>query len=212
MGHASEPAFVVLHALRLKGFAQPDAIAATSALPEDDIEKILDAAAGDGLAQKREGRISGWALTGAGRERHAKLLSEEVQAAGCRDQVDAAYRRFLEVNGDLLEVCTAWQMRTGSNGDQALNDHSDAEYDKQVIGRLRAVDTAIQPVCADLADRLDRFNGYGPRLAHAIDRVEAGDTDYATKPMIDSYHTVWFELHEDLLSTLGIERAKEGVS
>jgi hypothetical protein len=28
--------------------------------------------------------------------------------------------------------------------------------------------------------------------------------------MIDSYHTVWFELHEDLLSTLGIERSKEG--
>src|SRR3954466_5718491 len=107
MGHASEPAFVVLHALRLKGFAQPDAIAATSGLPQPEIEKILDSAAGDGLAQKREGRISGWALTSAGRERHAKLLSEEVEADGCRDAVDAAYRSFLEVNRDLLEVCTA---------------------------------------------------------------------------------------------------------
>ena len=28
--------------------------------------------------------------------------------------------------------------------------------------------------------------------------------------MIDSYHTVWFELHEDLLATLGIERSSEG--
>jgi hypothetical protein len=27
--------------------------------------------------------------------------------------------------------------------------------------------------------------------------------------MIDSYHTVWFQLHEDLLNTLGIERSKE---
>ena len=27
--------------------------------------------------------------------------------------------------------------------------------------------------------------------------------------MIDSYHTVWFELHEDLLATLGLERAAE---
>ena len=93
-----------------------------------------------------------------------------------------------------------------------INDHSDPEYDKGVIARLRDVDTAVQPVCQDLADVLDRFAGYGPRLANAIDRVEAGDTDYATKPMIDSYHTVWFELHEDLLATLGIERAKEGVS
>jgi hypothetical protein len=27
--------------------------------------------------------------------------------------------------------------------------------------------------------------------------------------MIDSYHSVWFELHEDLLATLGIERGSE---
>jgi hypothetical protein len=64
-------------------------------------------------------------------------------------------------------------------------------------------------VCGDLADALDRFAHYGPRLGHAIDRVEAGEVEYATKPMIDSYHTVWFELHEDLLSTLGKERASE---
>ena len=38
----------------------------------------------------------------------------------------------------------------------------------------------------------------------------AGDTDWFTKPMIPSYHTVWFELHEDLLATLGIERGSEG--
>jgi hypothetical protein len=27
--------------------------------------------------------------------------------------------------------------------------------------------------------------------------------------MIDSYHTVWFQLHEDLLNTLGIDRSTE---
>jgi hypothetical protein len=30
--------------------------------------------------------------------------------------------------------------------------------------------------------------------------------------MIESYHTVWFELHEDLLATLGIQRAGETVA
>ena len=29
--------------------------------------------------------------------------------------------------------------------------------------------------------------------------MRAGDSDWFTKPMIASYHTVWFELHEDLL-------------
>jgi hypothetical protein len=30
--------------------------------------------------------------------------------------------------------------------------------------------------------------------------------------MIESYHTVWFELHENLLATLGIQRSKEHAS
>jgi hypothetical protein len=56
---------------------------------------------------------------------------------------------------------------------------------------------------------LDRFGRYEDRLSAAVARVEAGDHDWFTKPLIDSYHTVWFELHEDLLSTLGKERASE---
>ena len=68
----------------------------------------------------------------------------------------------------------------------------------------------MEPICADLAAALDRFAGYGPRLAHALEQVQAGDGDWFTKPMIASYHTVWFEMHEDLLSTLGIERGSEG--
>lgn len=211
MGHVSDPPFLVLHALRLKGFALPEAVAATTKLPEADVEKILQAAAGDGLVQKREGRISGWSLTAPGRERHAKLLAEEAAASNCRDDVDASYRRFLEINGELLGVCTDWQMRPGPDGQPVLNDHGDADYDNGVVSRLRAIDDAVQPVCRELAGTLDRFGTYGDRLGNAIDRVEQGDIDYATKPMLDSYHTVWFELHEDLLATLGIERSKEGV-
>ena len=44
----------------------------------------------------------------------------------------------------------------------------------------------------------------------ALARLHAGDKDWFTKPLIDSYHTVWFQLHEDLLTTLGIERSQEG--
>src|SRR5437764_14937227 len=179
MGHRSDPEFLVLHTLRLKGFAQPDAVATTTGLDEADIATTLDKAAGAGHAQKREGRITGWALTPAGRSHHAALLQDEVSTAGCRDKVDAAYRRFLEINGQLLGVCTDWQMRKGPTGDQVLNDHTDAGYDAAVVKRLRAIDDAVQPVCADLADVLDRFANYGPRLAHAIDRVEAGEVEYA---------------------------------
>ena len=36
--------------------------------------------------------------------------------------------------------------------------------------------------------------------------LRAGDGRYAASPRIDSLHQVWFELHQDLLLTLGRER------
>jgi hypothetical protein len=32
------------------------------------------------------------------------------------------------------------------------------------------------------------------------------------KPLIDSYHTVWFELHEELISLAGLSREAEAAS
>ena len=208
MAHSSDPTFLVLHALRLKGFVAAPAVGELSGLDESDVSTRLDALSGDGLAAYREGRLSGWSLTPAGRSRHAELIAEELAAAECEAGVDGGYRTFLEVNQQLLGVCTDWQLRT-VDGAQVVNDHSDAAHDGAVIGRLREVDDAVQPVCAGLAGQLARFAGYGPRLATAVAKVEKGDTDWFTKPLIDSYHTVWFELHEDLLATLAIERASE---
>ncbi|MHB1911360.1 MAG: MarR family transcriptional regulator, partial [Acidimicrobiales bacterium] len=105
-------------------------------------------------------------------------------------------------------TCTAWQLK--SAGDlRIINDHSDPEYDAEVRARLAAIHETALPICADLAATMDRFASYGPRLQLALDRVMDGHDDWFTRPVIDSYHTVWFELHEDLLSTLGIERSKE---
>jgi hypothetical protein len=143
--------------------------------------------------------------------RHDALLRDELDAPGVdRGQIESAYRTFLSVNGDLLRACTDWQMRSGPAGAMVLNDHLDGDYDGAVIGRLGRIDDAIQPVCASLGAALARFDGYGPRLADARRRVEAGEREWFTKPLLDSYHTIWFELHEDLLCTLGLERSKEG--
>ena len=56
----------------------------------------------------------------------------------------------------------------------------------------------------------ERRKHRGDDLRSALERLVDGDTDWFTKPTIPSYHTVWFELHEDLLVTLGIERSSEG--
>src|SRR5205823_13287876 len=99
MGHASAPEFLVLHALRLKGFAGTGAVAETAGVSEEDATQRLDAAKADGLVVYREGRISGWSLTATGRARHGELLEAERNAAAYRARVDAGYKRFLELNG-----------------------------------------------------------------------------------------------------------------
>jgi hypothetical protein len=208
MSHPSDQALQVLHTVRLKGFADVEPLAAASGIPVDDVVAELERGRVGGLAVKREGRISGWSLTTEGRAKLADLVRAELDASGARSVVEQAYRGFLGVNKDLLGVCTDWQLRQ-VGGQQVTNDHSDSAYDERVVKRLREIDDAVQPVCDELAGALERFGRYGPRLSMALTKVESGESDWFTKPLIDSYHTVWFELHEDLLATLGIERGSE---
>ena len=79
-----------------------------------------------------------------------------------------------------------------------------------MIDRLLEVDAAAQPVCAAFAGVMTRFGPYGPRLREAAEKVHGGDHHLFTGVMCSSYHDVWMELHEDLILTLGIDRAKEG--
>jgi DNA-binding MarR family transcriptional regulator len=207
MPRSSDTRLLVLHSVRLKGFAEPEAVAALAGLAEDDVVKHLDALLDDGMVVHREGRVTGWQLTAAGRAEQEKLLAEELDDTGTGDVVDAAYRRFLSLNGELLEACTAWQLR-----DDAINDHADAAYDAGVIERLRVLHAQAQPILDDLESALERYDGYRERFEAALARLGEGETDWFTKPLIDSYHTVWVQLHEDLLNTLGIERSEEGRS
>jgi hypothetical protein len=90
-----------------------------------------------------------------------------------------------------------------------VNDHHDAAYDRSVVEQLAKLDQQAQPLATEAGALLKRFDHYGRRLAFALERVQAGETDFVTRPLIASYHTVWFELHEDLLATLGLDRASE---
>jgi hypothetical protein len=199
---------LVLHAVRLKGFAEPAVVAQATGLDPVVVDEQLRRLADEGLVYRRDGRVAGWALTTAGREAHRQLAADELAAAGGADDVDSAYRRFLALNGPFLAVATAWQVRDDAVAPVA-NDHTDADYDAGVVTRLAAIHDEIGPVLADLAGCLARFGGYAPRLGHALDRVRAGEPEWFARPLIDSYHSIWFELHEDLLATLGRQRAAE---
>jgi len=202
---SSDTRLLVLHGLRLKGFAPADDVATMTGLSVDLVGNHLDELGADELVLYREGRLTGWALTAAGRAEHGRLLGEELDATGFRAVVDGAYRRFLELNPELLTVTTGWQMKD----ETTLNAHDDEEYDRGIVEQLGDLHDRVEPVLIDLQAALDRYQGYRPRFRNALERVRAGEPGWFAKPMVDSYHTVWFQLHEDLLNTLGIERSKE---
>ena len=208
----------VLLDARLAGPATTEQLADRTGLPAADVGACLEECATRGWVRWRDGRIGGWVLTGVGRNAGVALLAAEVDAAGAQTVLRNGYRSFFELNPELLEVCTAWQLRPSgwvsgqSVAGQAAtetNDHSDRDYDRGVVAWLRSIDERVGPVVGELGSALDRFSRYRPRFTHALERIEAGESDWFTRPVIDSYHTVWFELHEDLLATLGRERSDE---
>lgn len=196
----------VLHALRTKGMAEADAVAHAAELSEDQAVGVLHELGEREWARYRDGnRAKGWMLLGEGRAEAERLATAEMEDSGQRSAVFDLYEAFKVLDPELKQACTDFQIR----GDQTLNDHTDPDYDAAVIARLAEINRRVQPIMTGLTEALSRFGHYGPRLDFALSQVVGGDINWFTKPSLDSYHEVWFELHEDLLVSLGIDRAAE---
>ncbi|OBG60833.1 MULTISPECIES: hypothetical protein [unclassified Mycobacterium] len=189
----------VLQAVRLKGRVRPDDLAATLDADPVEVTTIVERLTAAGLlADGATVRI-----TPVGRDKLAALLDEERGGAD-RAAIAAAYDDFRSVNADFKALVTDWQLKGGPGG--TPNAHDDAEYDAAVLARLDDVHARVQPIIATAAAQLPRLNAYGTKLAAALGKVRDGDTAWLTRPLIDSYHTVWFELHEELISAVGLTR------
>lgn len=82
-----------------------------------------------------------------------------------------------------------------------------------MLSRLDGVHRRVGPIIGTVAMQLPRLSRYPVKLRAALDKVKAGDIAWLTRPLIDSYHTVWFELHEELIQAVGLTRdeaAKSG--
>jgi hypothetical protein len=208
MAHVSDTPLLCLQGLRLKGRTQSDAVAALYSLSVAEVEATLATLAESEFAQFREGRTSFWMQTSAGRAEGERRMALELDAVGARAVVTDCYERFKVLNGEMLAVCTRWQVKD-VDGEQVINDHEDAAYDTAVIDELAGLDAGVQPIVAELSAALDRFGIYADRFTVALDKVRAGEREWFTRPIMESYHTVWFELHEDFFGTLGIDRSSE---
>ena len=144
----------------------------------------------------------------AGRAWLDERYPEVFAALRSDDAASAAYGRFERVNRELLALFTDWQTMP-ARGERLPNDHSDADYDRSVIDRLGDLHERAEKVLARLSELEERLSRYAERLDGAYDKVLAGETDFVSGVRVDSYHTVWFELHEDLLRMLGRKREEQ---
>jgi hypothetical protein len=183
----------VLQAVRLKGRVSRDDLAATLG---GDFVDVVDRLVGSGLL------LDGptLRLSPEGRGRLEGLLADE------RSHVDtpavlAAYDEFRSVNTEFKALVTDWQLKDGQP-----NTHENVGYDAAVLARLDDVHRRVTRTIAAVATQLPRLSRYSVKLETALDNIHAGETMWLARPLIDSYHTVWFELHEELILAAGRTR------
>ena len=194
----------VLQTLRLKGRVPPAELAAASGFGDDACASIVTELIAGSLAEETHGRLK---LTAAGRERLGEELSHERET---QDQATLLrlYGAFDTYNDALKTLMTRWQLKN----EHTPNDHTDAAYDQAVVDDLMTLDREFVPLLAEFVRSAPRLAHYPQRFATALQRIRAGDHSWFAKPLADSYHTVWFELHEDLIALAGLTRAEEAAA
>jgi DNA-binding MarR family transcriptional regulator len=189
----------VLQAVRLKGRVSLADLAATLGEDPADVANTVEQLTRSGLLA--EGK--GIKISPRGRARLSELLASEREGADV-DGLAAACGDFRAVNTEFKALVTDWQLKSGQP-----NTHEDAEYDAAVLSRLDRVHHRVVPIIAAAAVHLPRLSRYTAKLQAALDKVNAGETMWLSRPIIDSYHTVWFELHEELILAAGLTREAE---
>jgi hypothetical protein len=188
----------LLQVLCLKGRATQEALGA--AVDADTTAAIAELEAA-GLVESTK---LGYRVTDLGRSRADELYAYEREQAG--PVIHDVYESFVPINDDVKQIVTDWQMRQ-VGGELTVNDHSDSRHDERVIARLRRTDAKVSTAIAPLSVALNRFDVYPRRLRRALTLIGEGDHSMLAAPLKDSYHTVWFELHEELIILSGRSRA-----
>jgi hypothetical protein len=193
---------LVFHATAIKRHAPPAAIAALAGVSEAIARAELEAAVLTGRAFEAKGA---YALT--------PLASVALQARYARHfaalRADAAfvgvYESFERINVSLKQIITDWQT-LDVGGAKVANDHRDKAHDAAVIDRLGGLHEQAESILERLTGKLPRLRYYADKLLAALEAAEDGNHEWVSDIRRDSYHTVWFELHEELLRIMGRER------
>jgi len=193
---------LILHGLAIKKHATPQDVADLVDLDVEAIERSLMDAEKSGRVARAGGK---WMLTAPAQMALRAEYSRVYSNLRASETMTAAYREFEAINRSLKQLITDWQtMSVG--GERIRNVHDDADYDDRIIDHLGSLHDRAIPVLSAMTKELPRLGCYTKLLTEALEKAEDGANEWVSDAKIASYHSVWFELHEDLLRVLGHER------
>jgi hypothetical protein len=198
-----DPYLLTLHTLTLRQLATADQLADIIVQEPGDITASLERGVSEGAAIAARGAFM---ITPKGRE----LLDEAYPAWFAEHRTDVTVMEAIErfetgVNKQVLSITTDWQtIEVG--GERAANDHSDKDYDARIVDKLGQVHDKTMKVLNPIVVVEPTVDRFLDRISAALTRAEAGETDYVSGVRVDSFHTVWFQMHEHLLRITGTVR------
>jgi hypothetical protein len=191
-----------MHGLAIKKHATPEAVAGILGLNVNDVRATLGRLVEGRRVVEAQGA---YLLSPAARmalDSEYSWLYEDVRA---NSTFAAGYEEFERLNVSLKQLITEWQT-VDVRGHRVPNDHSNKDYDEKVIDRLGQLHEWAELALDQLAGVLPRFSVYLDKLRAALEKAEDGEIDWVSDAKIESYHSLWFELHEDLLRLMRRER------
>jgi hypothetical protein len=193
---------LTLHGLAIKKHATAEDVAAITDIAPDAVRTHLDAAVASGRAMKSGEK---YMLQPAAQIALKSAYSRDYADERADGAMQSAYDDFERVNEQLKSLITEWQtIEVG--GKSMPNDHSDPDHDRKIIDRLGDLHERAEPVLDRMAAGLPRLSVWKDLLLSALEKAEDGDIAWVSDAKCMSYHTAWFEMHEDLIRVLGRER------
>ncbi len=182
----------VLMAVRVHGRADDVAVARTAGVGVSEAAAALAALrTAEAVATTTPPSVpAAVTLTEQGRTRLARLLTAEPRDAG---KVAEVYEAFVAADRELKRAITAWQL-------------ADDTRKPATLDMVLTIAATAGGVAAAIAAIAPRFAPYPGRIAAAAGAIATGDARFVASPRVDSLHQIWFELHENLLATLGRSR------
>ena len=193
---------LVFHGLAIKRHSTPDVIASLIGLPVEHVLVELAAAEKNGRVIAVKGAYTLGPLTRLTLDARYSLYFLQLRED---PGFLAPYEQFEVINKSLKQIITDWQT-IEIGGNKVPNEHSDEDYDRRIIDRLGDLHEQFETIIQRLALHVPRLAIYQKKLLAALESAEDGDIEWVSDIRRESYHTVWFELHEDLLRIMGRQR------